>query len=475
MTLRLHDTATRSVRDFVPLIDGQVRMYQCGATVQSVPHVGHVRSGVVFDLLSRWLRISGFDVVLCRNVTDIDDKILAKAQEQDRPWWAVAAHYERAFQRAYELLGCEPPSVEPRATGHVTQMVELISELIDAGHAYNEDGDVYFDIRSFPEYGALSRQNIDDLLPAADSVSDPRKSDPRDFALWKAAKTETEPQWPTPWGPGRPGWHLECSAMAQEYLGGQFDIHGGGLDLVFPHHENELAQSRAAGYEFARYWLHNAWVTTAGEKMSKSLGNSLVVEEVLKRVRPVELRWYLVSAHYRSNLEFSDQALEESAASYQRIEGFLARAIETNASEGAGLLGEPDTSQLPAAFVDAMDDDLGVPAGLAVLHETVTAGNRALAASDNAAVASAIVQARAMLGVLGVDPFSTPWNIQADADLQLRGALDSLVRSELAARQVAREQRDFDSADAIRDRIASAGILVEDTADGARWSLVGES
>lgn len=470
MTLRLHDTATRSVREFVPITDGQVQMYQCGATVQSAPHVGHVRSGVVFDLLSRWLRINGYDVVLCRNVTDIDDKILAKAREEDRPWWAVAAHYERAFQRAYDLLGCEPPTVEPRATGHVTQMVELIAELIDAGHAYNEDGDVYFDVRSFPEYGSLSGQNIDDLLPAADSMSDPRKSDPRDFALWKAAKTDTEPQWPTPWGAGRPGWHLECSAMAQAYLGDQFDIHGGGLDLVFPHHENELAQSRAAGHAFANYWLHNAWVTTAGEKMSKSLGNSLVVEEVLKRVRPVELRWYLVSAHYRSNLEFSDKALIESAASYQRIEGFLTRAAEF-----VDTTGEPDTSQLPSAFVDAMNDDLGVPAGLAVLHETVTAGNRALASGDKQSVASAIVEVRAMLDVLGVDPLSAPWNSQTGADLELRGALDSLVRSELSARQTAREHRDFESADAIRDRIASAGIVVEDTADGARWSLAGES
>lgn len=470
VTLRLHDTATRSVREFVPITPGQVRMYQCGATVQSAPHVGHVRSGVVFDLLSRWLRIRGYDVVLCRNVTDIDDKILAKAQEEERPWWAVAAHYERAFQRAYDLLGCAPPTVEPRATGHVTQMVALIAELIDAGHAYNEDGDVYFDVRSFPEYGSLSGQNIDELLPAADSMSDPRKSDPRDFALWKAAKTETEPQWPTPWGAGRPGWHLECSAMAQAYLGDQFDIHGGGLDLVFPHHENELAQSRAAGHAFANYWLHNAWVTTAGEKMSKSLGNSLIVEEVLKRVRPVELRWYLVSAHYRSNLEFSDQALAESAASYQRIEGFLTRAAEHVDTTGA-----PDISRLPSTFVDAMNDDLGVPAGLAVLHETVTTGNRALASGDKSAVASASSEVRAMLDVLGVDPLSAPWNSQTGADPEVREALDSLVRSELSARHSAREQRDFAVADAIRDRIASAGIVVEDTADGARWSLAGES
>ncbi len=472
MTLRLYDTSTRSVREFVPLVDGEVRMYQCGATVQSAPHVGHIRSGLVFDLLSRWLRTNGYNVVLCRNVTDIDDKILAKAKEEGRPWWAVAAHYERAFTDAYDALGCVPPTIEPRATGHVTQMVELISELIAADHAYDVDGDVYFDVRSYAEYGALSGQDIDDLLPAADSAADPRKRDPRDFALWKAVRDDAgeEPSWPTPWGRGRPGWHLECSAMAQTYLGDQFDIHGGGLDLVFPHHENEVAQSRAAGHAFANYWLHNAWVTTSGEKMSKTLGNSLVVSEVLTRVRPVELRWYLVAAHYRSNLEFSDRALSEAAAGYQRIEGFVKRAVEH-----VGANGEPDADELPSEFVSAMNEDLGVPAALAVLHETVTAGNRALASGDDDAVTASLTAVRAMLDVLGVDPLSPPWNGQDDGGSELHDALDALVRAELTARQEARQNRDFVTADAIRNRIALAGIVVEDTADGARWSLAEES
>lgn len=469
MSLRLHDTATRSVRDFVPLEPGKVTMYLCGATVQSAPHVGHIRSSLVFDVLSRWLRISGYEVVLCRNVTDIDDKILARSVEQDRPWWAVAHQYELEFQQAYDVLGCVPPTVEPRATGHVTQMVQMISQLLERGHAYESGGDVYFDVRSYAEYGALSGQRPDDLQPGAESELDTRKRDPRDFALWKAAKPG-EPSWPTPWGDGRPGWHLECSAMARTYLGAQFDIHGGGLDLVFPHHENEIAQSRGAGDAFAQYWLHNAWVTTAGEKMSKSLGNSMVVAEVLRHVRPVELRWYLVAAHYRSNLEFSDESLAESAAGYRRIEGFVKRAA---ARVGTAAVDSPE--HLPKSFVDAMNDDLSVPAAVAVVHERVTEGNRLLAARDDEGLMPVLAKVRSMLDVIGVDPLSPPWAGSEADDERLRGALDALVTAEIAARQEARAERNFAAADAIRDRIVAAGITVEDSADGSRWTLAGDS
>lgn len=445
-------------------------MYQCGPTVQAAPHVGHIRSGMVFDVLSRWLRATGYDVTLCRNVTDIDDKILNKATEEEREWWAVAYDYERQFQDAYATLGCAPPTVEPRATGHVTQMIDLIQRLIDRGHAYESEGDVYFDIRSYEAYGELSGQKLDDLLPASDSEFEARKKDVRDFTLWKGAKPG-EPQWPTPWGSGRPGWHLECSAMACAYLGEAFDIHGGGRDLVFPHHENEIAQSRAAGYDFAHYWLHNAWVTTAGEKMSKSLGNSLIVSEVLKQVRPVELRWYLIGAHYRSNLEFSDEALAESAASYRRVAGFVTRAAE---DLGAEVAGEPllDLHELPE-FVKVMDDDLGVPAALAILHDAVTAGNTAKAAGDAATVARKFSEVRTMLDVLGVDPLSPTWSGGSDTDESeaLRGALDVLVRSSLEERAAARAAKDFAAADSIRDRIAEAGIDIEDSAEGARWSI----
>ena len=325
--LRLHDTATRSLRAFEPLVPGQAGIYLCGATVQAPPHVGHVRSQVAFDVLRRWLERSGYDVTFVRNVTDIDDKILKRGADEGVPFWAVAARNERAFEHAYQLLGCLPPTVVPRATGHVTEMVELMERLIDRDAAYAAGGDVYFDVRSYADYGALSGQRLDDVQPAADTDVETYKRDPRDFTLWTSAKPG-EPSWPTPGGRGRPGWHLECSAMARAYLGPEFDIHCGGMDLVFPHHENEIAQSRAAGDGFARYWLHNGWVTTAGEKMSKSLGNSLLVTEVVKRVRPVELRFYLAGAHYRSHQEYSEDALREAAAAYGRLECFVLRATQ---------------------------------------------------------------------------------------------------------------------------------------------------
>jgi cysteinyl-tRNA synthetase len=446
-------------------------MYLCGATVQSNPHVGHLRSGIVFDVLSRWLRLQGYQVTLCRNVTDIDDKILQRGIQEGRPWWAVAQHYERAFQSAYDILGCTPPTIEPRATGHVTQMIELMQLLIDRGHAYASQGDVYFDVRSFADYGNLTNQKIDDMLPAADSDFGDRKKDARDFALWKGSKPG-EPSWPTPWGNGRPGWHLECSAMAHTYLGDHFDIHGGGLDLMFPHHENEIAQSKAAGYEFANFWLHNAWVTTAGEKMSKSLGNSLIVFDVVTRVRPIELRWYLVSAHYRSNLEFSDDSLQESGAAFRRIEGFVRRAVERTGIESL------DGVKIDAGFSAAMNDDLGVPAAVAVIHELVTEGNRLLQAGasvDVAKLTSTVNQVRAMLNVLGVDPLSSPWaEREGTSDDALHGIVDALVMGQLQERQQAREHKDFATADLIRQRLAAAGIAIEDTAEGARWSVAAD-
>ncbi len=377
----------------------------------------------------------------------------------------MAAHYEREFQKAYEILGCTPPTVEPRATGHITQMIELMQTLIERGHAYAADGDVYFDVRSFADYGKLSGQTIDDLLPAGDSEGESRKKDSRDFALWKSVKPG-EPSWPTPWGNGRPGWHIECSAMAQAYLGDAFDIHGGGLDLVFPHHENEVAQSKAAGQDFANFWLHNAWVTTAGEKMSKSLGNSLVVTEVAKRVRPIELRWYLASAHYRSNLEFSDSALQESAVAFQRIENFVERA--------AAIVGDVEltSAAINSDFATAMNEDLNVPAALAVLHEVVGEGNTLLARkADAAALTGCLTSVRQMLDVLGVDPLSPTWADDSKNAQQLESALDYFVQQSIAVRNAAKENKNFDAADAIRDSLRNAGIALEDTSDGVRWNL----
>jgi cysteinyl-tRNA synthetase len=477
VTLHLHDTATRTVREFQPLVPGTVSVYLCGATVQAPPHIGHLRSGVSFDILVRWLRASGNQVTFCRNVTDIDDKILRVAERDGVPWWAVAERNLRAFRTGYDALGCLPPDVEPRATGHIPEMIALIARLIERGHAYPADGDVYFDVHSFGRYGALSGQRVEQMRAAEDSSS-PGKRDPRDFALWKAAKPG-EPFWETPWGPGRPGWHLECSAMAIRYLGDTFDIHGGGLDLVFPHHENEIAQAQSAGYGFARYWVHNGLVGVAGEKMSKSLGNSLLVTEMLHRVRAAELRYYLSQAHYRSMIEFSPDALAEASAAYRRIEGFITRAAE--ASEG--LAGQRDGAQeagraqdrqgragLPAAFCAALDNDLGVPEALAVVHGELRAGNNALAAGDRAAAAASAGRLRAMLGVLGLDPLDGQW-AAGDDDAGLRSVVDALVRVAIGQRQAARQRKDYQAADAIRDDLRAAGVLIEDTPQGPRWEL----
>ncbi|MGV9735673.1 cysteine--tRNA ligase [Rhodococcus aetherivorans] len=460
MTLRLFDTESRAVRDFVPLVPGRASVYLCGATVQGEPHIGHVRSGVAFDVLRRWLMAKGLDVAFVRNVTDIDDKILRKATEAGRPWWEWKTTYERAFARAYDQLGVLPPSVEPRATGHVTQMVELMQRLIDAGHAYTADGNVYFDVLSYPEYGRLSGHRIDDVHQGESAGSG--KRDPRDFTLWKAAKPG-EPSWPTPWGRGRPGWHLECSAMAEYYLGESFDIHCGGMDLVFPHHENEIAQAKAAGDGFARYWLHNGWVTMGGEKMSKSLGNVLSIPNVLARVRPQELRYYLGSAHYRSMLEYSDAALHEAAAGYRGLEAFVLKTRDRAGDIPVGTWTEE--------FAAALDDDLGVPKALAEIHGRRSEGNKALDAGDLDTAVHIAAQVRAMLGILGVDPLDPHWAEMAGRDSAALEALEVLVAAELDRRQAARAAKNWALADEVRDRLTAAGIEVTDTPNGPEWSL----
>ena len=460
-SLSLYDTLTRTTSSFVPLKKGEVGIYLCGATVQAPPHIGHVRSGVNFDILRRWLTKSGYNVTFIRNVTDIDDKILHKAVHEEMPWWAVAMKYERAFTDAYAALNVLPPTYEPRATGHVTQMIELMQLLIEKGAAYAPgNGDVYLEVRKLSSYLTLSRQKLDDLQPAADA-DETYKKDPRDFALWKAAKPG-DPSWPTPWGPGRPGWHLECSAMAHQYLGESFDIHGGGLDLIFPHHENEIAQSEAAGFAFAKRWLHNAWVTASGEKMSKSLGNSLQVHELLKSVRGIELRWYLGSAHYRSMLEFSHEALAESATAFRRIEGFLTRSVE--------ILKVEPTPVISEAFTDAMNDDLAVPTALASISEALRIGNSAITAGDTAVIASAANEIRGALDVLGCDPFDPAFATGGGSE-DLTAALDGTIKLALEQRTAARERKDFAASDSIRDGLAALGITIEDTAQGPRWSI----
>ena len=461
MSLSLYNTATRSIETFKAITAGKVGIYLCGATVQADPHIGHIRSGVNFDILRRWLIHSSYDVCFIRNVTDIDDKILHKAVHENSPWWAVAMKYERAFTEAYRALNVMPPTYEPRATGHITQMIALIERLVERGYAYAPgNGDLYLEVRKLASYLTLSGQKLDDLLPAGDA-DESMKRDPRDFALWKGSKPG-EPSWPTPWGDGRPGWHLECSAMAHAYLGEEFDIHGGGLDLIFPHHENEIAQSQAAGYGFARVWMHNAWVTASGEKMSKSLGNSLIVREILKRVRGIELRWYLGSAHYRSMLEFSFEALEESAIAFRRIESFLQRAAEYGEVKPA-ISGE---------FKSAMDDDLAVPAVLALISGWLRAGNTAISEANSSAILDAASKIRGALEVLGCDPFDAAFTAdQASVSPNKKEVLDGLIAGLLQEREEARARKDFASADRIRDRVSSLGITIEDTASGPRWSI----
>ncbi|WP_287928910.1 cysteine--tRNA ligase [Arthrobacter sp.] len=472
MTLRFYDSATAAVRDFVPLQEGRVSLYYCGATVQGEPHIGHVRSALAFDQLTRWLQSSGLDVTVVRNVTDIDDKILLKAAENDEPWWALAYRFEQAFEDAYDALGILKPTYEPRATGHIPEMHALIAQLIDRGHAYpapDGSGDVYFDVRSWHQYGSLTHQNIDDMQAAPDA--DPRgKRDPRDFALWKGYK-EGEPEtarWESPWGAGRPGWHLECSAMVTKYLGTEFDIHGGGLDLRFPHHENEMAQSQAAGHGFANFWMHNGMVTYEGEKMSKSIGNTINPREMLEIARPLVVRYYLGQAHYRSVLDYRPGSLTEAAAAVERIETFMHAARGYVYPDGA--FGRFRNMSLPGAFRAAMDDDLNIPAALAVLHETVRAGNTALAAKDRDGAETAFQGAVAMTEALGINPLDDQWSRGGDTAAET-AALDVLVKAQLEARAKARAEKNWAESDRIRDVLAAAGVDVADTAEGATWSL----
>lgn len=469
--MRFYDSASATIREFEPVVPGEARIYYCGATVQGEPHLGHIRSALVFDQLSRWMRYRGLKVTTVRNVTDIDDKILAKSADSMQPgfegefpneqWWALAYRFEKVFAQAYAALGIDPPTYEPRATGHIPEMFALIQRLIDRGHAYpalDDSGDVYFDVRSWDKYGALTNQSVEDMQDSADA--DPRgKRDPRDFALWKGYK-EGEPltaSWESPWGRGRPGWHLECSAMAGKYLGSRFDIHGGGLDLRFPHHENELAQSTAAGDDFANFWMHNGMVTYEGEKMSKSIGNTISPAQMLQMARPLVVRYYLGSAHYRSVLDYRPSSLQEAATAIERVEAFLAATQEVL---------KPGR-EVPEAFAEAMDDDVNIPRALAVLHEQTRAGNAALAAGEDASEAANAVMAMAeVLGLAQLMSFNAEGTSGAEHE-----ALDALIQAVLAERADARAQKDWAKADAMRDLLASAGVQVKDGANGSSWSV----
>ena len=515
--LRLYDSAARAIVPLAPTATpGLVTIYLCGATVQGSPHIGHMRSGIAFDVLRRWLERSGQEVRLIRNVTDIDDKILSKsaAAEPPVPWWAWAQRFEREFDAAYRALGVAAPTYEPRATGHIPEMIDLVQRLLDAGHAYiGESGNVYYDVRSLPDYGSLTNQRLEDLATTEDESQldddvEADKRDPRDFALWKAAKP-TEPvdaAWGAPWGRGRPGWHLECSAMSRRYLGETFDIHGGGIDLRFPHHENEQAQSHGAGWGFARHWVHNAWVTIKGEKMSKSLGNSLVVAELLKRYDAAVLRLALGTVHHRSTVEFSEETLADAEALWERLSGAILRAYEFCDDGGTNPVEAPAEQvrarALPAEFTAAMDEDLNLAGAMAVVHATLKALNVALSRIDTVdkevlrgkveplgethvtaseslgeTVIGLVLDLRAQLDVLGLDPLAEPWRARVlDGVGSSQGgaameALDRLVRHDLDERAEARAAKDWSRADALRDKLTGAGVVVEDSPSGARWHL----
>jgi cysteinyl-tRNA synthetase len=464
VSLRLYDTGTRTVREFRPRKADEVGVYLCGLTVQGPPHIGHLRSGVSYDVLIRWLRRSGYNVTYVRNITDIDDKILVRGREQGRPWWAIAYENERKLARDYAALSVEPPTYEPRATGHITQMIDLIQALVDNGHAYvTGAGDVWFSVASWPDYGELSHRRPDDMLSSPDAGD---KRDSRDFGLWKAHKPgePADASWNSPWGPGRPGWHIECSAMARRYLGDAFDIHGGGTDIMFPHHENELAQSRGAGLDFAEYWVHNGMLNLSGTKMSKSLGNTLSVTALgEKGFTPVGIRYYLTSVHYRSAVDFSEEALGEAQSAWDRLANFVNRAAESLGTDAT--IGGMACSD----FVNAMDDDLNTPAAVAAIHDMARERNTALDAGDDTAAAAIAGGVRAMLTTLGLDPLDEHWTAPADA--KLTGVVDALVAIALEQRAEARARKDYAAADRIRDELAAAGVTVKDTPKGPTWSV----
>jgi cysteinyl-tRNA synthetase len=469
VTLRLYDTRTRAVRSLEPIRPGTVGVYVCGPTVQAVPHVGHLRSAVALDVLHRWLIASGNKVIFVRNVTDVDDKIIHDAAHNDEPWWALSARMTRAFDDSYDAVQVLRPTIDPRVTGHLPQIIALIERIIERGHAYASVGDVYLSVRTVDGYGALSNQSLDALQASEKSVphgQSGQKRDPLDFALWKSAKPG-EPSWPSPWGQGRPGWHIECSAMAVEYLGEEFDIHAGGLDLVFPHHENEIAQSTCAGHPFARLWLHHGLVTAAGgEKMSKSLGNSITVADALATTRPQVLRYGLGAAHYRSSMQWSREVAAEAEAAYSRIETFVRNATD---AVGDAPVDEALSKASWDEFAAALDDDLGVPQALAAIHSGVRAGNALLAARELPALAATLAVVRRMLAVLALDPVSQ-WPGAGGGELV--GVVDALVALAIEARGQARERKDYAQADTLRDRLTAAGVVLEDTPDGVRWRLL---
>lgn len=457
--MKIFNTLTRTHDELVPRDEGRVSIYLCGPTVQSAPHLGHGRSSVVFDVLWRYLDWRGLEVEFLRNVTDVDDKIIARANEMGTTVEAVAQAGYEAFSAGYAGLGNRPPTLEPKATEHIPQMVKMIEKLVSDGHAYESDGDVYFSVGSFPAYGALSGNSVEDLVAGNRIESGTSKHHPADFAVWKAAKPG-EPSWSSPWGDGRPGWHIECSAMAVEYLGIGFDIHGGGTDLIFPHHENEIAQTEAAtGERFARYWMHNGMLNLSGEKMAKSTGHLVSLQDALERWDPMAVRLFFLRTHYRKPLDFNADALDDAEASLNRVRAFLRRAVDVESVD-------PD-ADIVAAFIDHMDDDMDIAGALGVMFDAVRSGNAGLDLGED--VAPRVAAVETIIDVLGLRLAQDASGVDVSALVAELGVTAASVDDLVGLRNDARASRDFALADSIRDGLSALGISIEDTVDGTRW------
>ncbi|MDD2310857.1 MAG: cysteine--tRNA ligase [Desulfuromonadaceae bacterium] len=492
MALRIYNTMTGEKELFVPLTPGRVGMYVCGVTVYDYCHIGHARAGIVFDIIYRYLQYSGYDVTYVRNYTDIDDKIINRANQEGTDYRTIADRYIEAFDEDMARLGLAKPTVEPKATDHIGGIISIIEALVAKGHAYLSGGDVYYAVETFPEYLKLSGRNLEDMLAGARVEVGDKKRHPMDFALWKGSKPG-EPWWQSPWGNGRPGWHIECSAMSMEFLGKTFDIHGGGKDLVFPHHENEIAQSEGAnGCQFVRYWVHNGFVNINAEKMSKSLGNFFTIREVLQKYDPETLRFFILSAHYRSPLDFSDQNLDEAQSGLERIYNCLASLDDIlngnpQPAETAlvrdlpqvGLELQEKVDSFMTRFAETMDDDFNAAQALGVLFEMVRATNRFLAETEKMAplslsllahVRALFVEAGGVLGLFTTAPSLWLERIKAAKACQIDISTDEIERL-IAERSAARRAKDFRRGDEIRDLLLAKGILLLDSAQGTTWNV----
>ena len=492
MALRVYNTLTGEKELFVPLVPGKVGMYVCGVTVYDYCHIGHARAGVVFDIIYRYLKYAGYDVTYVRNYTDIDDKIINRANQEGTDYRTIADRYIEAFDEDMARLGLAKPTLEPKATDHMSGIINIIERLIAKGHAYVSEGDVYYAVESFPDYLKLSGRNLEEMQAGARVEIGDKKRHPMDFALWKGSKPG-EPWWQSPWGNGRPGWHIECSAMSMEFLGKTFDIHGGGKDLVFPHHENEIAQSEAANScQFVRYWLHNGFVNINSEKMSKSLGNFFTIREVLKKYDPETLRFFILSAHYRSPIDFSDQNLDEAQSGLERIYSCLSAlddilkeqspSAEITVVESLSQVGQElqeKVEQFLPRFIDAMDDDFNAAQALGVFFETVRGANRFIAETKEmtplslsliAHVRHLLAEAGGVLGLFATAPDVWLSGIRSAKAVQIDLSPEEIERL-IVERADARGARDFKRSDEIRDLLLAKGIVLLDSAQGTTWNV----